>query len=174
MTIVPLTRAHAPAACAIYNHWVEHSTATFAEQPLDPEGFLAETVFDRDARYGSWALLEDDEVVGYVLLAPYKSRCAYRETAEASIYLHPDVVGGGRGGAALDFALAQAVILRLHTLLATISAENTASLRLFTSRGFVESARLRQVGLKFGRRLDVVVMQRHVGSIAAPTTEEQP
>jgi phosphinothricin acetyltransferase len=174
VTIEPLTEAHAEAGRAIYNHWVTHSTATFAEEPVDHDTFLAETLFPGDERHGSWAVLDDGEVVGYVLLAPYKSRCAYRETAEAAIYLHPDAAGRGLGGRALDFALQQAPELGLHTVLATISAENEASLRLFASRGFAESARLREVGLKFGRRIDVVVLQRHVGSIAAPTTEEQP
>jgi phosphinothricin acetyltransferase len=98
VTIEPLTEAHAEAGRAIYNHWVVHSTATFAEEPVDRDTFLAETSFPDDERHGSWAVLEDGEVVGYVLLAPYKSRCAYRETAEASIYLHPDAAGRGRGG----------------------------------------------------------------------------
>lgn len=174
VTIVALTEEHADAARAIYNHWVEHSTATFAEEPLDHAGFLSEALFPDDERHGSWALLDDGELVGYVLLAPYKSRCAYRETAEVSVYLHPDAGRRGLGGQALDFALRAAPGLGLHTLLATISAENDASIGVFGSRGFTEVARLREVGLKFGRRIDVVVMQRHVDSIAAPTTEEQP
>ena len=180
MSIVPLTPEHAEAGRAIYNHWVVHSTATFAEEPIDTDGFLEETYFPGDDRHGSWAVLADDGTVdGYVLLAPYKSRCAYRETAEISVYLHPDCLGRGRGGQAIDFALERAGDLGLHTLLATISAENDASLGLFRSRGFGEVARLQEVGLKFGRRIDVVIMQRHVAaagadSIAAPTTEEQP
>jgi L-amino acid N-acyltransferase YncA len=166
--IRPLDDPHADAARAIYNHWVEHSTATFAEEPVDAATFAAESRFPDSPRHGSWVLVEGDadadQVAGYVLLAPYKSRCAYRETAEVSVYLHPDRLRAGLGTRALAFAVDTASDRGLHTLLATICAENTGSRALFARHGFGEVGRLPEVGLKFGRRLDVVLMARRVES----------
>ena len=159
----PLGTAELDTARAIYNHWVLASTATFHEEPLDADAFAAEVVFD-DPRYGAYAIDDDKGLAGYVVVAPYKARCAYRDTAEVSVYLRPDARGLGLGREAVDAAVWRAHTAGLHALLATVCAENAASLRLFAACGFQRAAYLREVGLKFGRRLDVVILEHVLGT----------
>lgn len=154
----PLDTADLEAARAIYNHWVLTSTATFQEEPLDEGDYAAEVLFD-DRRYNTYVLDDESGLAGYAVLAPYKSRCAYRDTAEVSVYLRPDARGRGLGREAVDAAVWRARESGFHSLLATVCAENTASLRLFTSSDFKRVAYLREVGRKFGRLLDVVILQ---------------
>jgi L-amino acid N-acyltransferase YncA len=161
----PLDTADLDAARAIYNHWVATSTATFHEEPLGAEEFAAEIVF-RDPRYGAYAVDDAAGLAGYVVVAPYKSRCAYRDTAEVSAYLRPDARGLGLGREAVDAAVWRARTAGLHALLATICAENTASIRLFESCGFARVAHLKEVGRKFGRWLDVVILELLLGDPA--------
>lgn len=154
----PLEAEDLDAARAIYNHWVETSTATFHQQPLDAAAFEAEVSFG-DPRYGAWGVDDASGLAGYVVLAPYKSRCSYQDTAEVSVYLRPDARGRGYGREAVDTAVWRARQSGFHALLATVCAENAASLRLFAACGFEKVAHLREVGRKFGRLLDVVVLE---------------
>lgn len=158
--IVPLDPGRFDAARVIYNHYVLHTTATFQEVPLDA-GAFEDLVRFPDPRFGSWALLrEDGGLVGYAVLGPFKGRCAYRYTSEVSIYLAPGETGKGLGSAAADFLEARARERGFHALIAGITAENEASLRLFADKGYLPAARLREVGFKSGRWLDVVYLEK--------------
>lgn len=162
--IRPLTAADAEAAAAIYNHYVEHTTATFQTEPLTPDDWLAEATAGTPGRHGAWAVTGDDEtLLGYVVVAPFKSRCAYSETVEVTVYLAPDAVGRGLGREATAFAERHAREAGLHALLAVVCAENEPSLRLFENAGYDRVAHLREVGVKFGRRLDVVYLEKVLG-----------
>lgn len=99
----------------------------------------------------------EGEVIAYASASPYHSRCAYRGTVELSIYIRPDSCSAGLGKRLLQDLVSRCTAY--HTLLALICAENQASLKLFANYGFVECGRLRQVGYKFERYLDVVIMQ---------------
>ncbi len=101
-------------------------------------------------------------LAGYLLVQQFKSRCAYRDTAEVTVYLAPDRLGRGLGAAALAYAEEHARTVGLHALLAVVCAENDASLRAFERAGYERCALLREVGTKFGRRLDVVYLERLV------------
>ena len=156
----PLRPEDHESARAVFNHWITTSTATFHEEPLSEQQFRAEVAEQPDPRLGCFGIRSGEGLAGYVVLAPFKARCAYRDTAEVSVYLSPDHVGCGLGRQAISFAEQHARAVGLHVLLAVICTENTASLRLFTSAGFVEAGRLRQVGRKFGRLLDVAYLQK--------------
>ena len=161
--IRPLTPADHAAAAAVYNHYVTGSTATFQTEPVSPDEWAAEAAGDPE-RHGAWAVEADGAFAGYVLVTPFKSRCAYRDTAEVTVYLAPEHTGRGLGRAALAHADAHAAGAGLHALLAVVCAENTGSLRLFERAGYERCALLREVGTKFGRRLDVVYLEKVVGS----------
>jgi phosphinothricin acetyltransferase len=160
--IRPLVAADHPAAAAIYNHYVATSTATFATEPLTPEQWAAEVTAGDPARHGVWALGEP--LAGYLVVSPFKTRCAYEQTAEVTVYLDPEQTGRGLGRAAVAFAGEHAARAGLHALLAVVCAENTASLALFDRAGYERVALLKEVGIKFGRRLDVVYLEKVVGS----------
>jgi len=117
-----------------------------------------EVVLDcRRAEVGKLSRLDG---IPNVKVAPFKGRCAYRDTAEVSVYLSPEHTGHGLGGQALTYAVDHGRATGLHALLAVICTENTASLTLFERAGFTEVGRLREVGRKFGRLLDVAYLQR--------------
>ena len=165
--IRPLTPDDHDRAAAVYNYYVTTSTATFQTEPLDAGAWAADAVTGEPGRHAAWAV-EDEKgaFAGYLLVTPFKSRCAYRDTAEVTVYLDPASTGRGLGGAALDHAEAHARRAGLHALLAVVCAENDASLRLFERRGYERCALLREVGTKFGRRLDVVYLEKLVGAAA--------
>lgn len=163
--IRPLTPADYEACAALYNHYVATSTATFAFDPIP----VAEWVADgpeagEPGRHGGWAVEEGEAFAGYVLVVPFRSRCGYRDTAEVTVYLTPGHTGRGLGREALDHVDRHAAAAGLHALVAGACAENVASLRLFERAGYARVGHLREVGRKFGRLLDVVYLEKVVGS----------
>lgn len=178
--IRPLTAADHDAAARIYNHYVTTSTATFQTEPVTAEEWAAEALVGDAGRHGAWAIEDDTEpgvpdpaapaatrpLAGYVLVTPFKSRCAYRDSAEVTVYLAPGRTGRGLGRAALAHVDEHARAAGLHALLAVISAENEASLAAFRRAGYEQAGLLREVGSKFGKLLDVVYLEKVVGSSA--------
>ena len=186
--IRPLTPADHAAAARVYNNYIATSTATFHVDPMTPEQWAAEFAGRGDpARHGAWAIAVDGSAgdpsasgpsagagraggasvgafAGYLLLVPWSARPGYADTAEVTIYLAPEHTGRGLGRTALAHVDAHAVKAGLHALLAGACTENDASVRLFTAAGYTEVARLREVGRKFGRLLDVVYLEKVVGS----------
>ncbi|HVF05404.1 MAG TPA: GNAT family N-acetyltransferase, partial [Frankiaceae bacterium] len=157
--ISPLRDEERGRACAIFNHWIETSTATFHEEPLDVAAFSAEVVDHADPRHGCFGIRVDGDLVGFVVVAAFKGRCAYRDSAEVSVYLAPGAVGRGLGRQAIAYAVAHGRARGLHVLLAVVCTENAASLAAFGRAGYAEVGRLREVGRKFGRLLDVAYLE---------------
>lgn len=143
----------------IYNHYVEHSTCTYQISRASLEG-MRDIVKPVSPRHAAGVLRLGDRVAGYGLLQRFKAREAYADSAEMGIYLAPGDCGRGLGRLVLDWLESRAQASGFHALLAGISADNDASLRLFAKAGYAECARFLQVGLKFGRRLDVVYMEK--------------
>ena len=158
--IRPLTAADHGAAADVYNHYVATTTATFQTEPVSPAEWAADSTGGDPDRHGAWAVEDSGAFAGYVLVQPFKSRCAYRDTAEVTVYLAPDRTGRGLGAAALAHAEEHARQAGLHALLAVVCAENAASLRAFERAGYERCGLLREVGTKFGRRLDVVYLEK--------------
>lgn len=143
----------------IYNHYVLNSTATFHEQPVS----LATRRAGWAAQGRSFPVLaagEEGDVLGWAALSKYSERCAYRFTVSSAIYLRPEACGRGLGTALLAALLERGRVAGFHSVVAMIAADGQASLRLHERLGFREAGRLREVGYKFGRWIDVVVMQR--------------
>jgi phosphinothricin acetyltransferase len=159
----PSIREARPADLAaineIYNHYVLHSAATFHEQPVSTEERLAWWAEHED-RFPVLVAEEGDRLLGWAALSPYTGRCAYRFTVENSIYLRPEACGSGLGKVLLTTLLERGRAAGFHSAVAIAVAEGEASLRLHAAAGFREVGRLREVGYKFGRWLDVVLMQR--------------
>jgi phosphinothricin acetyltransferase len=154
----PATLDDAAAISAIYNHYVRHSTATYEETPESLDERLR--WMEGHGPHHPVIVAEDaGNVSGWASLSRFHSRCAYRFTVENSVYVHPDHLRKGIGRALMIDLIAAARALGHHTIIAGISADQEPSLRLHTGLGFVEVARLREVGFKFGRWLDVVYMQ---------------
>ncbi len=159
-------KADLPAINRIYNYYVRETTSTFQLEPETDAGRLA-WFKNHDGRHPVFVAEFDGSVVGWVALSAYSLRGGWRVTAENSVYLDKSFVGRGIGKMLLKKIIAEAVRLDFRSLVARICAEQTASVALHSGVGFVEIGRLREAGEKFGRRLDVVYMQRLLPEPAA-------
>lgn len=148
---------------AIYNREVTGSTVTFDLVPRT----LAEQVRWLQDRSGAHAAVVavdgNDRVVGFGSLSPYKDRPAYRTTVEDSVYVGADSQGQGVGRALLTSLVELAMSHGFHAMMGRIVGGHEASIALHRSVGFEVVGTEREVGRKFGRWLDVVVMQRLLG-----------
>ncbi|EGO65698.1 GNAT family N-acetyltransferase [Acetonema longum] len=158
--IQTLTEAHLPAVLDIYNYYIQHTTATFHERPHTMEEMRQLVLFD-NPRYQACVFTGPDGLVcGYFILTQYKKREAYDRTAEATVYLKPDHLGKGLGTLALSHLEKLAKERGIAVLMGVICAENQASVNLFAKNGYENCGHLRQVGIKFGRILDIVLYQK--------------
>ncbi len=158
MLLRPATAADAAATAAIYNAEVLGSRVTFDLVTRSVE----EQAEWLDARSGALEVVVaevDGEVAGYASLSAYRERAAYRTTVEDSVYVHADHRGAGVGRALLDEIVDVARERGFHSVIARIVADHTASIRLHAAVGFQHVGVEREVGRKFGRWLDVAVMQ---------------
>jgi L-amino acid N-acyltransferase YncA len=160
LSVRPATVVDAEAIRAIYNAEVLESTVTFDLVPRT----LDEQRAWLQARSGAHAVLvagnDAAEVVGFASLSPYKDRPAYSTTVEDSVYVRRDQQGQGVGRLLLAELVAVATSHGFHAMMARIVGDHEASIRLHASLGFDVVGTEREVGRKFGRWLDVVVMQR--------------
>jgi phosphinothricin acetyltransferase len=148
----------AEALRTIYNLEVQESTVTFDLVPRS----LDEQREWMTARSGAHAVVvaeDGDEVVGFASLSPYKERPAYRTTVEDSVYVRRDQQGRGVGKALLAELLTLATQHGFHAVVARIVGGHEASIALHQGAGFSVVGTEREVGRKFGRWLDVVLMQ---------------
>jgi L-amino acid N-acyltransferase YncA len=99
-------------------------------------------------------------VVGFGSLSPFRDRAAYATTVEDSLYVDQTWRGRGVGRILLDELLALALARGFHAVIARISGENEPSIALHRACGFAMVGVEREVGRKFGRWIDVAVMQR--------------
>jgi len=107
-------------------------------------------------------------VVGYGTFGDFRAWPGYRYTVEHSVYIHAGHRGRGHGRVLIDELISAAAALGKHVLIAGIDGGNSASIRLHARAGFVEVARMPEVGRKFGRWLDLVFMQRILDAPGAP------
>ena len=153
-------RRDAEATRAIYNLEVLESTVTFdlvARSLADQEQWISEHAGGHPAIV---AVDEADTVLGFASLSPFKPRAAYAPTVEDSVYVHRDGRGQGIGELLLRNILTLGTDHGFHSVMARIVGGHEASIALHRKCGFEEIGREREVGRKFGRWLDVVVMQR--------------
>lgn len=153
--------ADIPAIAAIYAHYVRTSAATFEIEP-PAAGEMASRRAAIVARGMPYLVARiDDRVAGYAYASPYRSRAAYRFTVEDSIYVHPDAARQGIGRSLLSGLVARSAECGFRQMVALIGdTENAASIGLHQACGFRHAGVLTGVGLKFGRWVDTVLMQR--------------
>ena len=150
----------AEAIAVIYNYEVETSTATFDLVPRSIEA-QREWITARSGAFS--ALVADDSaagVIGFAALSTYRDRAGYRTTVENSVYVHRDHQRRGVGKLLLSALLDVARDSGFHTVIARIDSQSSGSLALHESLGFVVVGVERQIGRKFGRWLDSVIMQK--------------
>jgi phosphinothricin acetyltransferase len=156
--------ADAEAIRDIYNREVTGSTVTFDMVPRTGEEQLAWLREHSGAHPAIVALDGGGVITGFGSLSPYRSRPAYSTTVEDSVYVHPSHRGLGIGRIVLAELLRLAGLHGFHTVIARIVGGHEVSIALHRACGFQLVGVEREVGRKFGRWLDVALMQRMVTS----------
>ena len=141
----------------IQNHYVLNSTATFHTEPLTLEERLA-WLTNRTSAHPVTVAQAEGRIVGWGALELFRSRRAYRHTAEFSVYVHHAWHRRGIGRAILTDLEARA--LHYHALVGGCCSESGPVIALLESLGYDRVARFREVGRKFERWLDVVFLER--------------
>jgi L-amino acid N-acyltransferase YncA len=145
---------------AIYNYEVENTTATF---DLVPRTIVSQRQW-LEARSGAFSAIVAEEssagVIGFAALSTYRDRAGYRTTVENSVYVDRNHLRKGVGKLLLTALVDIAKDSGFHTIIARIDSQSAGSLALHRSLGFVEVGVERQIGRKFGRWLDSVIMQK--------------
>ena len=168
--IRPSTPADLPAITAIYGWNVAHGTGTF-ELEVPDEAEMARRRDDVLSKGLPWLVAErDGRVLGYAYANHFRPRRAYRFCLEDSIYLADDARGRGVGRLLLAELLARCEAAGARQMLAVIGdAANGGSIGVHRALGFEHTGVLKASGWKFGRWLDVVLMQRALGTGASTT-----
>lgn len=163
MIIRDATEQDLPAILAIFNQVIETSTAVYRDVgvPLEER---RDWMLGRQAK-GFPVLVAEAGAgpVGFASFGSYRDYPGYRFTVEHSVHVDAGQRGTGVGSALLTGLIERGEAMRMRTMLGMIDADNAGSIRFHERHGFAQTGRLREVGYKFGRWLDVVVMQRDLG-----------
>ena len=145
---------------AIYNDAVLNTTAIWNEVEVDAENRAAWLADRQRAGYPVLVAVDDsDEVLGYASFGDWRAFAGYRHTVEHSVYVRKDVRGGGIGAGLMRALIERARLIGKHVMVAGIEANNDASIRLHAWLGFESVGHMKQVGMKFGRWLDLRFLQ---------------
>jgi len=157
--LTPITPADRQPMLDLFNYYVRHGFAAFAEQPL-PLAFIDRLL---DLAKGYPALVAKDpagRLLGFGLLRPHNPLPTFAHTAEITCFLAPDHTRQGLGTRFLQTLEAEAREKGIRTILAGISSRNEGSLAFHRQHGFVEVGRFRRVCRKNGTLFDVIWMQK--------------
>ena len=158
------TSADLPAITEIYAEAVRLGTATFELDPPDQAEMGRRMERLAEGSFPYLVALRDGELLGYAYAGPYHVRPAYRFTVEDSIYLAPSAQRSGVGRLLLTELIARCEQRGFRQVVAVIGdTANAASIALHRSTGFRMTGTLTDVGYKFGRWLDCILMQRTLG-----------
>ncbi len=164
MEIRAATEADIPDIQSIYAHHVLHGAGTFEEEPPSVEEMASRFAKVRGQGW-SWLVAADATgVLGYAYYTQFRDRTAYRYCVEDSVYVREDVRGQGVGKALVARLIEDATAHGMRQMIAVIGdSENVGSIGVHASLGFQMVGTLRSAGVKFGRWVDVVSMQRPLG-----------
>jgi phosphinothricin acetyltransferase len=170
--IRPATAADLPAVTEIYEHAVRYGTATFELIPPDLAEMTRRFGALMDGGFPYFVAVLDGGVAGYAYAGPYRPRPAYRFTVENSVYLRPAIHRRGIGLQLLQRLIGECEARGYRQMIAVIGdSANAGSIGVHTKTGFQMIGTHPDVGLKFGRWLDTVMMQRALGKGASTVPE---
>ena len=161
MTIRDAIEADLPAIVRIYNATVPTRMVTAELEPTTVEARLSWFREHSPEQYPFWVAESGDRVIGWLDFKKFLPRCAYRGTAEISVYVDEEFRRRGVGQRLLEHAIARAPSLGITALIGLIFGHNEPSLKLFERFGFERWAFLPGVAQLDGMERDLIVMGRH-------------
>lgn len=164
LEIRPTTAVDLLAITEIYEHAVRYGSATFELIPPDLAEMTRRFRVLAEGGFPYFVAALDGRVVGYAYAGSYRPRPAYRLTVENSVYLQPGIYRRGIGLQLLQRLIGESEIRGYRQMVAVIGdSANAGSIGVHTKCGFQMVGTLSNVGFKFGRWLDTVIMQRSLG-----------
>lgn len=152
------TKNDLEAILDIYNEAVLNTTATFDTTPRNMEKQIL--WFDEHkSNHPIFVAEENNTIVGWASLSPYSDRCAYDSTAEFSVYVHAEHRGKKIGSKLLEVTTLEGSKVKIHTIISRITSDNQSSIHIHEKYGYFHVGTLKEVGQKFGKLLDVEIMQ---------------
>jgi phosphinothricin acetyltransferase len=147
------------AITEIYNEAIFTTTATF---DIEPKTVASQRQWFKEHGAKNPILVAEVEnnVVGWVSLSQYSTRCAYADTVELSVYVKSTYRNMGIGKKLMTAILTEGKKAGLHTVISRIAGDNDISVNLHKQLGFVDIGVMKEVGNKFGKLLDVYMMQK--------------
>ncbi len=138
----------------IYNFYVAKTHHTFETEAVSFEE-MQNRIGEIIENYPFLVCEENDEIAAYAYADQYKSRCAYKNSVEVSVYVKNDIRQKGNGKLLYQKLFEELSQTEVHAIIAGIALPNDASVRLHERFGFEKVAHFRQIGFKFGKWIDV-------------------
>jgi len=162
MIIRPAKKTDAAAVAEIWNPAIRDSLATFncVEKSLHEIERMIEQ--KKAAGHGFLVAEENEKQFGFAYYGQFRGGVGYARTMENTIYLAPEAKGRGVGRDLMVALEDHARDAGAHLLFAGVCSENPAGLAFHKAVGYTEVARLREVGRKFNRWLDLVLLQKQL------------
>jgi L-amino acid N-acyltransferase YncA len=159
LIIRPAMPGDVPAIADIFNHYVANSTCTY-QTDVESVAARVKWLAGHGPNHPVTVAVSDGQIVAWGSLSAFNYRSAYARTVENTVYVHHQHHRKGIGRAVTVDLIERAKQLGHHTMIALISAEQSASLALHRSLGFVDAGLIREAGFKFDTWLDVAYLQK--------------
>ena len=162
MIIRPATSGDIANITAIWNPAIRESLATFNNVEKTAED-IEDSIIQKTAANHAFLVAEENEaLLGFAYYGQFRGGIGYARTMENTIYLAADAAGRGVGRALMGALEDHARSACAHLMFAGVCAENTEGLAFHKAVGYTEVARLAEVGRKFNRWLDLVLLQKQL------------
>jgi phosphinothricin acetyltransferase len=157
---IPISEEHEKRVIDIFNYYVENTNSAFpAVSVLYPYfNKILEAVKD----YPTFAIVNEEQVVGFCFLHAYKPMSAFAECAEFTCFIDKDYTGGGLGTLVLEKIESEAKKIGIKTILSSIAGDNLGSIKFHQKHGFRECGRFESIAKKRGVVFDIVWMQKNL------------
>jgi L-amino acid N-acyltransferase YncA len=159
MQIREATEDDLPDILAIYNHVIATSNAVYTETPATLDDRRA-WFTARRADHFPVIVADDAGIIGFASFGDFRPWPGYALTVEHSVFVHEAAHRRGAGTALVRHLIVEAARRNKHVMVGGVDAANVASIGMHRKLGFTEAGTLREVARKFGRWLDLVLMQR--------------
>jgi phosphinothricin acetyltransferase len=157
------TAADAASIAVLYNALIASTTVAWTESTESVEDRTAWLAGQADRGRPVLLATVDDDVVGFASYGDFRDSAkwpGYRFTVEHTVHVAEAHWGSGVGRALMEELIRRAADAGNHVMIGAIDSENAGSVRFHRRLGFQVVGRLPESGYKFGRWLDLVLMQR--------------
>ncbi len=164
ITIRPREDRDIPTITDIYRHHVLNGASSWELSPPDADEMRRRAASLADAGYPYIVAEQDGRVVGYAYASAYRPRPAYRFTVEHSVYVDEDARRGGIGKALLSTLIERCTTAGYRQMIAIVGdSQNLQSIEFHEKMGFERVGVVQNIGFKFDRWMDQVILQRPLG-----------